>query len=144
MICFLISGRMQWKPHQDRNIFISVLMKHMNLVPVNNAKPNRKKSEEADYTSCLSTSQPLFLQPKGRKVMAWETPMGWKMGKSPAKGIEPVKGLVLTESYDYETPELTYVKEARSQGFEVFAYDPNPGVVPMMVPYISKKERAEK
>lgn len=83
-----------------------------------------------------------YLQKKGRKVMAWETPMGWKMGDSPAKGIEPVKGLVLAESYDYETPNLTYVKEARSKGFEVFAYDPNPGVVPMMVPYYFEKSES--
>ncbi len=83
-----------------------------------------------------------FLQKKGRKVMAWETPMGWKMGDSPAKGIEPVKGLVLTESYDYETPDLKYIKEARSQGFEVYAYDPNPGVVPMMVPYYFEKSES--
>jgi hexosaminidase len=84
----------------------------------------------------------LFLQPKGRKVMAWETPMGWTKGKSPAKGIEPVKGLVLAESYSYETPELSYAKEARSMGFEVFAYDPNPGVVPMMVPYMFEKRES--
>ena len=79
------------------------------------------------------------LQKKGRKVMAWETPMGWKMSDSPAKGIEPVKGLVLTESYNYETPGLIYVKDAKSLGFEVFAYDPNPGVVPLMVPYNFEK-----
>jgi hexosaminidase len=77
-----------------------------------------------------------------RKVMAWETPMGWKIGESPAKGIEPVPGLVFTESYDYETPEMKYVKESRSMGFEVFAYDPNPGVVPMMVPYYFEKGEA--
>jgi hexosaminidase len=80
-----------------------------------------------------------YLKTKGRKVMAWETPMGWKISESPAKGIEPIKGLVLTESYDYETPGLTYAKEARSLGFEVFAYDPNPGVVPLMVPYVFEK-----
>jgi hypothetical protein len=71
--------------------------------------------------------------------MAWETPMGWKISDSPAKGIEPVKGLVLAESYDYETPGLSYINEARSLGFEIFAYDPNPGVVPMMVPYLFEK-----
>jgi predicted amidohydrolase len=76
-----------------------------------------------------------FLKTKGRKTMAWETPMGWETGRSPAKGIKPARGLVLAESYDYETPDLRYVKEAREQGFEVFAYDPNPGVVPLMVPY---------
>lgn len=83
-----------------------------------------------------------YLRTKGRKVMAWETPMGWKIGESPAKGIEPVKGLVFTESYDYETPGLTYVKEAKALGFEVFAYDPNPGVVPLMVPYNFEKGEA--
>lgn len=77
----------------------------------------------------------LLLQKKGRKVMAWEAPMEWKTGDSPAKGIEPVKGLILTESYDYETSDLKYVKEAKSLGHKVYAYDPNPGVVPMMVPY---------
>jgi hypothetical protein len=83
-----------------------------------------------------------YLRIKGRKVMAWETPMGWKISESPAKGIEPVKGLVFTESYDYETPGLTYVNEAKALGFEVFAYDPNPGVVPMMVPYNFEKGEA--
>jgi hypothetical protein len=80
-----------------------------------------------------------FLKTKGRKVMAWETPMGWEMGESPARGIKPVKGLVFTESYDYETSDLKYINAARSLGFEVFAYDPNPVVVPMMVPYEFEK-----
>ena len=85
-----------------------------------------------------------YLKTKGRKVMAWETPMGWKISESPAKGIEPVKGLTLTESYDYETPGQTYAKDARTLGFEVFAYDPNPGVVPLMIPYeFEKGERGE-
>ena len=85
-----------------------------------------------------------YLKTKGRKVMAWETPMGWKMSKSPAKGIEPTKGLVFTESYNYETPNQDYAREAKSLGFEVFAYDPNPGVVPLMVPYaFEKREKGE-
>jgi hexosaminidase len=80
-----------------------------------------------------------YLTSKGRKVMVWETPMGWAKSESPAIGIKPVPGLVFTESYDYETPDYTYAKEARSLGFEVFAYDPNPAVVPMMVPYAFEK-----
>lgn len=80
-----------------------------------------------------------YLTANKRKVMAWETPMGWKIGESPAKGIVPVPGLVFTESYDYETPGLTYVKESKALGFDVFAYDPNPGVVPLMVPYYFEK-----
>jgi len=80
-----------------------------------------------------------YLKSKGRKVMVWEPPMGWEVGDSPAKGIKPVSGLVFTESYNYETPDFSYAKEARSLGFEVFAYDPNPGVVPLMVPYAFEK-----
>lgn len=83
-----------------------------------------------------------YLRSKKRKVMVWEPPMGWKMSDSPAIGIEPVKGLVFTESYDYETPEQRYAQDVRKLGFEVFAYDPNPGVVPLMVPY--QAERGEK
>lgn len=108
-------------------------------------KECKAKSEEIGRSGLYQlfiNKSAMFLQPKGRKVMAWETPMGWTMGKSPAKGIEPVKGLVLTESYNYETPELTYAIEARSGGFEVFAYDPNPGVVPMMVPYMFEKRES--
>ncbi len=80
-----------------------------------------------------------YLKTKGRKVMVWERPMGWKSGKSPAKGIEPLKGLILTESYNYETPDFKYSKEAKASGFESYAYDPNPGVVPLMVPYSFEK-----
>ena len=79
------------------------------------------------------------LTSSGRKVMTWEAPMGWKVSESPAKGIEPSKGLVFTESYSYETPEFSYARDAKALGFEVFAYDPNPGVVPMMVPYYFEK-----
>ncbi|MEE9463398.1 MAG: beta-N-acetylhexosaminidase, partial [Bacteroidales bacterium] len=76
------------------------------------------------------------LKTKGRKTMCWERPMGWKVSKSPAKGIEPVKNLVLTESYSYETADYQYAREAKEMGYEIFTYDPNPGVVPLMVPYL--------
>ena len=39
--------------------------------------------------------------------MAWKPSMGWKKSESPAKGIEPAKDLIFTESYDYKTPDLT-------------------------------------
>ncbi len=80
------------------------------------------------------------LQKMGRKVMVWETPMGWEMNASPAKGITPAKGLVLTESYHYATPDFKYVKESKRKGFEVYAYDPNPGIEPLFLPYKFKKK----
>ncbi len=74
------------------------------------------------------------LQDQGRRVMSWERPMGWTVGDSPAKGISPLKDLVLTESYGYETPDFKYAKEAKELGFELYTYDPNPDVVPLIVP----------
>jgi len=76
-----------------------------------------------------------YLTAKGRKVMAWEPPMGWQQGDSPAKGIKPTRGLVFAESYEYETKDFSYAAQSRKMGYEVFAYDPNPGVVPLMLPY---------
>jgi hypothetical protein len=79
------------------------------------------------------------LKTKGRKTMCWERPMGWKVSESPAKRIEPNKNLVLTESYSYETEDYQYAREAKEMGYELFTYDPNPGVVPLMVPYMFAK-----
>ena len=82
------------------------------------------------------------LAKKGRKVMAWERPMGWTM--SDHKGavtIAPDKRLILTESYDYETPDFKYAKEAKRLGHSVYAYDPNPGVEPLFLPYFFRKPR---
>ncbi len=75
------------------------------------------------------------LQTKGRKVMAWERPMGWTRGSSPAKGIVPVKGLILTESYNYMAQDFHFAKESRVLGYEVYAYDPNPGTTALFLPY---------
>ena len=57
---------------------------------------------------------------RSRKVMLWERPMGWVKNSSPIKGIKPNTDLVLTESYNYATPDFKYTKEARSMGFDVF------------------------
>ncbi len=75
------------------------------------------------------------LQAEGRKVMVWERPMQWERGPAVPQKIMPVKGLVLTESYRYETPDFHYARKARSEGFEVFAYDPNPGTEALFLPY---------
>jgi hypothetical protein len=102
----------------------------------------KAKSEEIGksglYQMFINKSA-VFLKKKGRQIMAWERPMGWKKNDSPAIGIVPEKGLILTEEYDYEAPGQPYAREAKSLGYKVFAYDPNPGVVPMMVPYDFEK-----
>ncbi|MCF6332319.1 MAG: beta-N-acetylhexosaminidase [Draconibacterium sp.] len=81
------------------------------------------------------------LQKLGRKVMVWERPMGWEMGQSPVKGIKPTPGLVLTESYGYETPDFYYARKAKELHYELYVYDPNPHVVPLFVPYLFTKNR---
>jgi hypothetical protein len=82
------------------------------------------------------------LAEKGRKVMAWERPMGWTMSDHQgAVATVPDKRLILTESYDYETPDFKYAKEAKSLGYSVYAYDPNPGVEPLFLPYFFRKPR---
>ena len=74
--------------------------------------------------------------------MIWERPMGWKRNERKGAGdVVPQKGIILTESYDYESPDLKYAKEARSLGYPVFAYDPNPGVEPLFLPYFFRKPR---
>jgi len=82
---------------------------------------------------------------KFRKVMLWERPMGWEKNRSPIKGMKPDTDLVLTESYEhYRAPDFRYAKEAKSMGFEVFMYDPNPGLEPLFLPYHFKKHGIKK
>ena len=81
---------------------------------------------------------------KSRKVMLWERPMGWEQNRSPIKNIKPDTDLVLTESYSYETPDFKYAKESKSMGFEVFMYDPNPGLEPLFLPYHYRKRGGKK
>ena len=76
---------------------------------------------------------------KSRKVMLWERPMGWEMNRSPIVNMKPDTDLVLTESYHYETPDYSYAKESKAMGFEVFMYDPNPGLEPLFLPYHFRK-----
>ncbi|MEP7258257.1 MAG: beta-N-acetylhexosaminidase, partial [Flavitalea sp.] len=102
----------------------------------------RKKAEEIGKSGLyhLFTSKAAaHLQKLGRKVMVWEAPMNWKQEKNASLNIHPQKGLVLTESYSYETPDLKYAKEAKALGYPVFAYDPNPGIEPLFLPYFYKQ-----
>lgn len=85
----------------------------------------------------------------GREVMTWEAPMGWAKGRlqvyhagmKQEKPVVPHKGIILTESYDYETADLKYAKEARSLGYPVYAYDPNPGIEQLFLPYFFTKDK---
>jgi len=85
-----------------------------------------------------------YLQSMGREVMAWEPPMGWVQSSSPAVGIKPLQGLVLTESYGYEKPDFTYAKQAKDLGYKVFSYDPNPGIEHLFLPYFYREDHGKR
>ncbi|MEO8763279.1 MAG: beta-N-acetylhexosaminidase [Ginsengibacter sp.] len=75
-----------------------------------------------------------YILSKGRKPMIWETAMGWqKEGADEKEKIMPNKGLVLTE--DMGEIGVDKVKKAKSLGYKVFFYDPNPGIEPLFLPY---------
>lgn len=88
-----------------------------------------------------------LVQAAGRKPMVWEAPMGWAKARlqvyhtdmKDEKPVTPQKGIVLTESYDYETPDLQYARQAKSLGYSVYAYDPNPGIEQLFLPYFFSK-----
>lgn len=83
------------------------------------------------------------IEASGREIMTWEAPMGWAKGRlevyhtgmKQEKPVTPHKGIILTESYDYETPDLKYAKQAKALGHPVYAYDPNPGIEQLFLPY---------
>lgn len=91
-----------------------------------------------------------LLKPYKRGVMAWEAPMGWAKGRlniyhGEDKAVQhapvvPHKSLIMTESYNYETPDLNYAKEAKALGYSVYAYDPNPGIEQLFLPYFFVKK----
>src|SRR5690606_14019839 len=81
----------------------------------------------------------------------WERPMGWTRNVTTDDGVgrelegyrvTPHKGIVLTEAYGYETPDLKYAREAKDLGFRLFAYDPNAGIECLFVPYFYRKKGA--
>jgi hypothetical protein len=76
----------------------------------------------------------------GYKPMVWERPMHWQQNAKPNAPVKPPKGLILTEEYNYESPDLKYAQEARAAGYPVLAYDPNPGIEPLFLPYYFKKQ----
>ncbi len=68
-------------------------------------------------------AEPLIKE--GRTVMAWSA------GYDPKSQLNPVKGSVLL-SRGRDIEETRNIKNA---GYEVFVYDPNPGIEPLFLPY---------
>jgi hypothetical protein len=62
---------------------------------------------------------------KGRKVMAWSSEYVSGADLNPLKGI-----VTITWNKDESV-----VKENKEAGYEVFVYDPNPGIEPLFLPY---------
>jgi hypothetical protein len=42
------------------------------------------------------------------------------------------------EDYHYESEDYAFARKAKSAGYEIFAYDPNPGIEPLFLPYFYK------
>ncbi len=80
------------------------------------------------------------LKASGRQIMVWEPPQGWEVNKSPAINVTPAKNLVFTESYEYETTDFKYAKKSKNLGYKVYAYDPNPGIEHLFLPYYFKED----
>lgn len=65
---------------------------------------------------------------KGRKVMSWSAEY------IPGAELNPLKGIVA----DILIKDLAGVAKAREAGYEVFVFDPNPGIEPLFLPYFYK------
>ncbi|GJM29492.1 MAG: hypothetical protein DHS20C17_21270 [Cyclobacteriaceae bacterium] len=106
----------------------------------------QKKAEEIGNSGLYHTfaSKAAKHLKKSRKVMLWERPQGWEKNRSPIKAMKPDNDLVLTESYSYETPDFDYAKKSKALGFELFIYDPNPGLQPLFLPYYFRYRQKKK
>jgi len=84
-----------------------------------------------------------YLQNKGRKVLVWEPPMGWKKNQLPNTETVPSKALVFTEFNSLNTA-INNTREANSLGYETFIYDPNPGIEHIFLPYFYRIKNRER
>ncbi len=84
------------------------------------------------------------LQKKGRKVIVWDKPMKWEYSDSPAKGITPTKGLIFYLNKRTAIPNFGNTQKAKALGYETFAYDPNPGIEPLFLPYYLRIRNGKK
>lgn len=92
------------------------------------------KAEEIGKTGLyhlFSDKAAQYIVSQGRRPMIWESPMGWV--KDNPKKTQPDKSLVLTESMN--SVGVDRAKKAKSLGYKVFFYVPNPGIEPLFLPY---------
>ena len=80
-----------------------------------------------------------YILSKKRKPMVWEMPMGWEMNNN-GMAVKPNKGLVLTEDDTRRQMMIDNARRAKQLGYEVFFYDPNPGIEPLFLPYFYRDE----
>ena len=84
-----------------------------------------KTSKHAMMTKFISRSaRPLMKE--GRTVMAWSAEY-----KSEAD-LNPPTGMVLDA---WGGQGVEHLKEIKKEGYEIFVYDPNPGIEPLFLPY---------
>ncbi|MBS1744681.1 MAG: hypothetical protein JST21_00780, partial [Bacteroidetes bacterium] len=80
-----------------------------------------------------------YILSQKRKPMVWDTPMGWEL-ENDGKPVVPDKGLVLTEEDTRRNMMIDNARRAKQLGYEVFFYDPNPGIEPLFLPYFFKMD----
>jgi len=78
-----------------------------------------------------------YITSQGRKPMIWESPKGLLDANATNK-FTPNKDLVLTE--DMGEVGVENARKAKSLGYKVFFYDPNPGTEPLFLPYSYREE----
>ncbi len=84
-----------------------------------------KTSKHAMMTKFITRSaRPLMKE--GRTVMAWSAEY------IPGTDLNPPTGMVLDA---WGGQGVEHLKEVKKEGYEIFVYDPNPGIEPLFLPY---------
>ncbi len=77
------------------------------------------------YTTFINRAARPLIQ-EGRKVMAWS-----RAQYNPGEKMNPLRGMVLLNP----AKNAGRIDELHKVGYEVFVYDPNPGIEPLFLPY---------